>query len=90
MLQSELDAIRISLFSKCLPKFIFNNKMFIKVTELLKENQQDRCFERGVKEATYVKVEQLNRGGCLRHHLSPTYIAVLKTVPVVLKTVLYG
>ncbi|XP_040922260.1 uncharacterized protein LOC121200823, partial [Toxotes jaculatrix] len=36
-------------------------------------DREDRWFERGVKEAIYVKVEKpsLNRGGGLRHHLSP-------------------
>lgn len=29
-------------------------------------DREDRWFERGVKEATYV---HLNRGGCLRHRL---------------------
>ncbi len=47
------------------------------------QDREDGWFERGVKEAIYVKVEQpsLNRGGGLRHHLSPAYNAVLKTVP---------
>jgi len=35
-------------------------------------DREDRRFERGVKEAIYVKVEKpsLNRGGGLRHHQS--------------------
>jgi hypothetical protein len=41
--------------------------------------REDRWFERGVKEAIHVKLEKpsLNRGGGLRHFLSPTYNAVL-------------
>ncbi|TKS65250.1 Receptor-type tyrosine-protein phosphatase gamma [Collichthys lucidus] len=40
-------------------------------------DREDRWFERGVNEAIYVKVEKpsVNRGGGLRHHLSPTYSA---------------
>ena len=46
-------------------------------------DREDRWFERGVKEAIYVKVEKpsLNRGGGLRHQLSPIYNAVLSSVP---------
>ena len=46
-------------------------------------DREDRWFERGVKEAIYVKVEKpsLNRGGGLRHHLSPIYNAVLSSLP---------
>ncbi|XP_049914604.1 uncharacterized protein LOC126398968 [Epinephelus moara] len=46
-------------------------------------DREDRWFERGVKEAIYVKLEKpsLNRGGGLRHHLSPTYNAVLSSLP---------
>ena len=46
-------------------------------------DREDRWFERGVKEAIYVKVEKpsLNRGGGLRHHLSPIYNAALSTIP---------
>ncbi|TWW61021.1 hypothetical protein D4764_05G0011110 [Takifugu flavidus] len=42
-------------------------------------SREDRWFERGVKEAIHVKLEKpsLNRGGGLRHFLSPTYNAVL-------------
>lgn len=38
-------------------------------------DREDRCFTRAVKQAIYVKVEKpsLNRGGGLRHHLSPIY-----------------
>ena len=45
--------------------------------------REDRWFERGVKEAIHVKLERpsLNRGGGLRHHLSPTYNAVLRALP---------
>ncbi|TWW71630.1 hypothetical protein D4764_16G0001270 [Takifugu flavidus] len=41
--------------------------------------REDRWFERGVKKAIHVKLEKpsLNRGGGLRHFLSPTYNAVL-------------
>ena len=37
-------------------------------------DREERWFERGVKEAIYVKLEQpsLNRGGDLRHQLSAT------------------
>ncbi len=43
----------------------------------------DSWFERGVKEAIYVKVEKpsLNRGGGLRHHLSLIYSAALSSPP---------
>ncbi|XP_050957575.1 uncharacterized protein LOC127158535, partial [Labeo rohita] len=46
-------------------------------------DREDGWFERGVKEAIYVKVERpsLNRGGGLRHHLSSSYNAVLRTLP---------
>ncbi|XP_061603008.1 uncharacterized protein LOC133464838 [Cololabis saira] len=46
-------------------------------------DREDGWFERGVREAIYVKVERpsLNRGGGLRHHLSSSYNAVLKTLP---------
>ena len=46
-------------------------------------DREERWFERGVREAIYVKVEKpsLNRGGGLRHHLSPTYNAVLSSLP---------
>ncbi|XP_050924570.1 uncharacterized protein LOC127140827 [Lates calcarifer] len=46
-------------------------------------DREDRWFERGVKEAIYVKVEKpsLNRGGGLRHHLSPIYNAALSSLP---------
>ena len=46
-------------------------------------DREDRWFERGVKEAIYVKVEKpsLNRGGGLRHHLSPIYNAALSAIP---------
>ena len=46
-------------------------------------DREDRWFERGVKEAIYVKVEKpsLNRGGGLRHQLSPIYNAVLSSLP---------
>ena len=44
--------------------------------------REDRWFERGVKEAIHVKLERpsLNRGGGLRHHLSPTYNAVFRAL----------
>ena len=42
-------------------------------------DREDKWFERGVKEAIYVKIKKpsLNRGGGLRHNLSTTYNAVL-------------
>ena len=42
-------------------------------------DREERWFERGVKEAIYVKIKKpsLNRGGGLRHNLSTTYNAVL-------------
>ena len=45
--------------------------------------REDRWFERGVKESIYIKLEQLslNRGGGLQHYLSPTYNAVLSSLP---------
>ena len=46
-------------------------------------DREDRWFERGVKEAIYVKVEKpsLNRGGGLRYQLSPIYNAALSSLP---------
>jgi len=46
-------------------------------------DREDRWFEKGVKESIYVKIEKpsLNRGGGLRHHLSPIYNAALAAVP---------
>ncbi len=46
-------------------------------------DREDRWFERGVKEAIYVKVEKpsLSRGGGLWHHLSPIYNAALSSPP---------
>ena len=46
-------------------------------------DREDRWFERGVKEAIFVKQEtpSLNRGGGLRFQLSSTYNAVLKSLP---------
>lgn len=45
--------------------------------------KEDRWFERGVKEITFVNLEQLslNRGGGLRHNLSATYNTVLRSIP---------
>ena len=45
--------------------------------------KEERWFERGVKEAIYVKRERpsLNRGGGLRVHLSPSYNAVIAAIP---------
>jgi len=44
---------------------------------------EDRYFERGVKEAIYVKQEKtsLNRGGVLRYHLPSTYNAAWSLLP---------
>ena len=46
-------------------------------------DREERWFERGVKEAIYVKRERpsLNRGGGLRVHLSPSYNAVIAAIP---------
>ena len=46
-------------------------------------DREDRWFERGVREAIHVKVEKpsLNRGGGLRHFLSPIYNQVLSKLP---------
>ena len=46
-------------------------------------DREDRWFERGVKEAIYVKLEQpsLNIGAGLRHQLSISHNAVLKSPP---------
>ncbi len=51
--------------------------------------REDRWFERGVKEAIYVKLEKpsLNRGGGLRHNLSTTYNTVLSSLPRKLKAI---
>ena len=45
--------------------------------------REDRWFERGVKEAIYVKLEKpsLNRGGGLRFNLPSIYNSVLTSVP---------
>lgn len=44
---------------------------------------EERWFQRGVKEAICSRVEKkyLNRGGGLRHHLSPIYNAVFSSLP---------
>ena len=46
-------------------------------------DREDRWFERGVKEAIYVKIEKpsLNRRGGLRHHISSIYNVALSSVP---------
>ena len=46
------------------------------------QEREDRWFERGVREAIHVKLKNtsLNRGGGLRHFLSPTYNAVLHSL----------
>ncbi|XP_051781539.1 uncharacterized protein LOC127527292 [Erpetoichthys calabaricus] len=46
-------------------------------------DREERWFERGIKEAIYVKKERpsLNRGGGLRVHLSPSYNAVQGFLP---------
>ena len=46
-------------------------------------DREERWFERGVKEAIYVKRERpsLNRGGGLRVHLSPSYNVVIAAIP---------
>ena len=46
------------------------------------QDWEDRWFEREVKKAIYVKLEQLslNRGGGVRHQLFATY-TVLKSLP---------
>ena len=53
---------------------------------------EDRWFERGVKESIYVKLEQpsWNRGGGLSHDLSPTYNAILSSLPRQLKTTIHS
>ena len=45
-------------------------------------DREDRWFEGGVKDTTYVKLDQisLDRRGGLRHRLSVTYDAVLKSL----------
>ncbi|KAE8588439.1 hypothetical protein XENTR_v10022544 [Xenopus tropicalis] len=46
-------------------------------------DREDRWFERGVKEAIYASLQKpsLNRGGGLRHRLSPTYNGALTSLP---------
>ena len=46
-------------------------------------DREGRWFERGVKEAIYVKLEKthLNRGGGLMYHLPSTYRAALSILP---------
>ena len=46
-------------------------------------DKESRWFERGVKEALYVKREEpsLNRGGGLRHNLAGAYNSAIKKIP---------
>ena len=46
-------------------------------------DKEHRWFERGVKEAIYVRREEpsLNRGGGLRHNLPRTYDSAIKKIP---------
>ena len=46
-------------------------------------DKEERWFERGVREAIHVSIENpsLNRGGGLRHSLSASYQAVLSKAP---------
>ena len=46
-------------------------------------DKEARWFERGVKEAIYVKREEpsLNRGGGLRHNLAGAYNTAIKKIP---------
>lgn len=46
-------------------------------------DREDRWFKRGVKEAIYVHLGRpsLNRGLGLRHHISNTYNATLRSIP---------
>lgn len=55
-------------------------------------DREDRWFEREVKEAIYLKLERppLNSGGSLRHHLSSTYSAVLRSIPMKVRACLYN
>lgn len=50
-------------------------------------DREDEWFEQQVKEAIYVKVEKasLNRGGGLRHQLSPTYSSISSAIPKTMK-----
>ena len=51
-------------------------------------DRESRWFERGVKEALYVKCEQpsLNKGGGLRHNLAGAYSSAIKKIPQRLKS----
>ena len=46
-------------------------------------DRESRWFERGVKEAIYVKSEQpsLNKGGGLRHNLAGAYNTIIRRIP---------
>ena len=46
-------------------------------------DRESRWFERGVKEAIYVKREEpsLNKGGGLRHNLAGAYCSAIKKIP---------
>ena len=61
--------------------FLLQTQVDSKVLTILA--REDRWFERGVKEYISVKPERLssNRGGGLRHYLSPSYNAVLSSLP---------
>ena len=51
-------------------------------------DREHRWYERGVKEAIYVNVEQpsLNKGGGLRHNLAGAYTSVINKIPKRLST----
>ena len=46
-------------------------------------DRESRWYERGVKEAIYVKREEpsLNRGGGLRHNLAGAYSSAISKIP---------
>ena len=51
-------------------------------------DKETKWFERGVKEAIYVRREKpsLNRGGGLRHNLSKTYDRAIRKIPLCLSS----
>ena len=59
-----------------------NSAVHLHLKEKNLTKSEDRCLKRGVKESIYVKLRRssLNRGGGLRHYLSPTYIFVLSSL----------
>ena len=60
-----------------------NNNHSFENKDVVILDKESRWFERGVKEALYVKREEpsLNRGGGLRHNLAGAYNSAIKKIP---------